>query len=79
MDKYKNDPTEDYETELSIEDNFWHNQDHQTESSKEYVKELENKIREAKNDLKLIYDLAKQTNLTFFELKINNIINKLKR
>ena len=74
-----NDPTENYETELSIEDNFWHNQDHQTESSKEYVKELENKIREAKNDLKLIYDLAKQTNLTFFELKINNIINKLKR
>jgi hypothetical protein len=79
MDKYKNDPTEDYETELSIEDNFWHNQDHQTESSKEYVKELEDKIREAKIDLKLIYDLAKQTNLTFFELKINNIINKLKR
>jgi len=74
-----NDPTEDYETELSIEDNFWHNQDHQTESSKEYVKELEDKIREAKIDLKLIYDLAKQTNLTFFELKINNIINKLKR
>jgi len=74
-----NDPTEDYETELSIEDNFWHNQDHQTESSKEYVKELEDKIREAKNDLKLIYDLAKQTNLIFFELKINNIINKLKR
>ncbi|NDA73250.1 MAG: ATP-binding cassette domain-containing protein, partial [Betaproteobacteria bacterium] len=29
---------------LSIEDNFWHNQDHQTDESKEYVKELENKI-----------------------------------
>jgi hypothetical protein len=79
MTKYKNDPTEDFETELSIEDNFWYNQDHQTESSKEYVKELENKIRDAKIDLKLIYDLAKQTNLTFFELKINSIINKLKR
>ena len=74
-----NDPTEDYEIELSIEDNFWHNQDHQTESSKEYVKELENKIREAKNDLKFIYDLAKQTNLTYIENKVNNIINKLKR
>lgn len=73
-----NDPTEDYETELSIEDNFWYNQDHQTDSSKEYVKELENKIREAKIDLKLIYDLAKQTNLTYIENKINSIINKLK-
>jgi hypothetical protein len=79
MTKYKNDPTEEFETELSIEDNFWHNQDYQTDSSKEYVKELENKIKEAKIDLKLIYDLAKQTNLTFFELKINSIINKLKR
>lgn len=78
MTKYKNDPTEDYETELSIEDNFWYNQDHQTDSSKEYVKELENKIREAKIDLKLIYDLAKQTNLTYIENKINSIINKLK-
>lgn len=79
MDKYKNDPTEDYETELSIEDNFWHNQDHQTESSKEYVKELEDKIREAKNDLKLISDFAWQTNLCYIENKVNSIINKLKR
>lgn len=78
MTKYKNDPTEDFETELSIEDNFWNNQDYQTDSSKEYVKELENKIREAKNDLKFIYDLAKQTNLTYIENKINSIINKLK-
>jgi len=74
-----NDPTEDYETELSIEDNFWHNQDHQTESSKEYVKELENKIREAKIELKLIYDLAKQTKLTYIENKVNSIINKFKK
>lgn len=74
-----NDPTEDYETELSIEDTFWNNQDYQTDESKEYVKELENKIREAKNDLKFIYDLAKQTNLTYIENKVNLIINKLKR
>jgi len=79
MDKYKNDPTEDYETELSIEDNFWYNQDHQTESSKEYVKELEDKIREAKNDLKLISYFAWQTNLSYIENKVNSIINKLKR
>lgn len=79
MDKYKNDPTEDYKTELSIEDNFWNNQDYQTDESKEYVKELENKIREAKNDLKFIYDLAKQTNLTYIENKVNSIINKLKK
>ena len=73
------DPTEDYETELSVEDTFWNNQDYQTAESKEYVKELENKIREAKNDLKFIYDLAKQTNLTYIENKVNSIINKLKR
>jgi polyhydroxyalkanoate synthesis regulator phasin len=73
------DPTEDYETELSVEDTFWNNQDYQTDESKEYVKELENKIREAKNDLKFIYDLAKQTNLTYIENKVNSIINKLKR
>jgi hypothetical protein len=79
MTKYKNDPTEDYETELSVEDNFWLSQDDQSDEAKEYVKELEDKIREAKINLKFIYDLAKQTNLTFFELKINSIINKLKR
>jgi hypothetical protein len=79
MTKYKNDPTEDFETELSVEDTFWNNQDYQTDESKEYVKELENKIREAKNDLKFIYNLAKQTNLTYIENKVNSIINKLKR
>lgn len=79
MTNYKNDPTEDYDYSPSASDNFWLSQDEQSDEAKEYVNELENKIREAKIDLKLIYDLAKQTNLTFFELKINSIINKLKR
>jgi hypothetical protein len=74
-----NDPTEEFETELSIEDKFWHNQDYQTDSSKEYVKELETKIREAKKNLEFIYELAKQTELTYIQNKVNNIILKLKR
>jgi hypothetical protein len=79
MDKYKNDPTEEFETEISVEDNFWYNQDSQTYSSIEYVKELEAKIREAKKDLEFIYELAKQTELTYIQNKVNNIILKLKR
>ena len=78
MTKYKNDPTEDYDYEPSASDNFWLSQDEQSDEAKEYVNELEKKIRDAKNDLKFLYDLAKQTELTYYENKINQIINKLK-
>jgi len=78
MTKYKNDPTEDYDFEPSVSDNFWLSQDDQSDEAKEYVNELEKKIRDAKNDLKFLYDLAKQTELTYYENKINQIINKLK-
>jgi hypothetical protein len=74
----KNDPTEDYDFEPTAEDNFWLSQDEQSYESKIYVKELEDKIRVAKIDLKLLYDLSKQTELTYYENKINSIINKLK-
>jgi len=78
MTKYKNDPTEDYDFEPTAEDNFWLSQDEQSDESKIYVKELEKKIKEAVISLKLLYDLSKQTELTYYENKINSIINKLK-
>lgn len=78
MTKYKNDPTEDYDYSPSASYNFWLSQDDQSDEATEYVKELENKIRVAIIDLKFIYDLAKQTDQTYYENKINSIINKLK-
>ena len=78
MTKYKNDPTDEHDYEPSSEDNFWLSQDDQSNESKIYVKELEAKIKNAVNDLQFLYDVAKQTELTFFEYNINQIINKLK-
>lgn len=74
----KNDPTEDYDFEPNASDNFWLSQDDQSDESKIYVKELEKKIKDAIIDLKFLYDLSKQTELTYYENKINSIINKLK-
>lgn len=74
----KNDPTEDYDFEPNAQDNFWLSQDDQTDESKIYVKELEKKIKDAIIDLKFLYDLSKQTELTYYENKINSIINNLK-
>ena len=78
MTKYKNDPTEEYDYSPSASDNFWLSQDDQSDESKEYVNELEKKIRMAIIDLKFLYDLSKQTEQTYYENKINSIINKLK-
>jgi len=78
MTKYKNDPTEEYDFEPSASDNFWLSQDDQSNEAKEYVNELEKKIRVSKIALQFLYDVAKQTELTFFENNINQIINNLK-
>lgn len=78
MTKYKNDPTEEFDYSPSASDNFWLSQDEQSDEAKEYVNELEKKIREAKIALKFLYDLAKQTEQTYYENKINSIINNLK-
>jgi len=78
MTKYKNDPTEDHDYEPSASDNFWLSQDAQSNEAKEYVNELEKKIRVSKIALQFLYDVAKQTELTFFENNINKIINNLK-
>ena len=78
MTKYKNDPTEDYDFEPSASDNFWLSQDEQSDEAKEYVKELEKKIRVAVVDLKFLYDLSKQTENYYYQNKINLIINNLK-
>jgi hypothetical protein len=78
MTKYKNDPTEEHDYEPSASDNFWLSQDDQSDEAKEYVKELEKKIRVSKIALQYLYDVAKQTELTFFENNINQIINNLK-
>jgi hypothetical protein len=78
MTKYKNDPTEEHDYEPSASDNFWLSQDDQSDEAKEYVNELEKKIREAKIALQLLYSVAKQTEKTFFENNINQIINNLK-
>jgi coenzyme F420-reducing hydrogenase alpha subunit len=78
MTKYKNDPTEDFDFEPSACDNFWLSQDEQTDEAKEYVNELEKKIKDAKDALKELYDLARQMEMTYYENKINQIINNLK-
>jgi hypothetical protein len=78
MTKYKNDPTEDFDYEPSASDNFWLSQDDQSDEAKEYVNELEKKIKKTKIALQFLYDVAKQTEKTFFENGINNIINNLK-
>ena len=78
MTKYKNDPTEEFDYEPSASDNFWLSQDDQSNEAKEYVNELEKKIRVSKIALQFLYDVAKQTELTFFENNINQIINNLK-
>ena len=78
MTKYKNDPTEDYDFEPSASDNFWISQDEQTDESKEYVKELEAKIKDAKIELQLLYHKAMQSEQTYYAIKINKIINNLK-
>ena len=78
MTKYKNDPTEEHDYEPSASDNFWLSQDDQSNEAKEYVNELEKKIRVSKIALQFLYDVAKQTELTFFENNINQIINNLK-
>ena len=78
MTKYKNDPTDDHDYEPSASDNFWLSQDEQSDEAKEYVKELEKKIKDAKDALKLLYDLAKQTENYYYQNKINQIINNLK-
>ena len=78
MTKYKNDPTEDFDFEPSACDNFWLSQDEQTEESKEYVNELEKKIKDAKIPLQLLYHKAMQSEQTYYAIKINQIINNLK-
>ena len=78
MTKYKNDPTEDFDFEPSAADNFWLSQDEHTDEAKEYVNELEKKIKDAKDALKELYDLARQMEMTYYENKINKIINNLK-
>ena len=78
MTKYKNDPTEEYDFEPSACDNFWLSQDEQTDESKEYVNELEAKIKDAKIKLQLLYHKAMQSEQTYYAIKINQIINNLK-
>jgi hypothetical protein len=78
MTKYKNDPTEDFDYEPSASDNFWLLQDNQSDEAKEYVNELEKKIREAKIALQLLYHKAMQSEQTYYAIKINSIINNLK-
>jgi len=76
--KYKNDPTEDHDYEPSASDNFWLSQDDQSNEAKEYVNELEKKIREAKIALQFLQELAKQTKKVYYVNVINQIINNLK-
>ncbi len=73
MTKYKDDPTDDYELQPNAEDNFYNSDP--TQEALDYVKELEDKIRFAKKELKELHlseDMAYQKNI------INKIINKIK-
>lgn len=65
MTKYRNDPSEEYETEVTNEELFWDNISNQTKESVAYVQELMIRIRAAENQLLMIQD------------KINLIIRKL--
>ncbi len=75
MTKYKNDPTDDHDYEPSAYDKFWLSQDDQSDEAKDYVNELEKKIREAKIDLQ---ELHLSKDMTYQKNLINNIINNLK-
>jgi hypothetical protein len=78
MTKYKNDPTEEHDYEPSASDNFWLSQDDQSNEAKEYVNELEKKIREAIASLKELKHTMYQIEQPRHERRIQLIINNLK-
>ena len=66
------------EIEYSNQDKFWHNEDFETDTAKEYVNELEKRLGEIQKELIFLSSLCKQTNLDYLEWKLRLLITKTK-
>ncbi len=66
------------EIEYSNQDKFWHNEDFETETAKEYVNELEKRLGEIQKELIFLSNLCKQTKLDYLYWKLRLLITKTK-
>ena len=64
------------EIEYSNQDKFWHNQDFESDTAKEYVNELEKRLGEIQKELFFLSSLCKQTKLDYLEWKLRLLITK---
>ena len=70
MEKYKNDPTDEFDTitMLTPEDEFYSLELELSEPVEQYIEHLERKIKMMKNAVKILHDVAEQLDdSTFFE------------
>ena len=66
------------EIEYSNQDKFWHNEDFETDTAKEYVNELEKRLGEIQKELRFLSMLCNQTKLDYLEWKLRLLITKTK-
>ena len=66
------------EIEYSNQDKFWHNEDFETYTAKEYVNELEKRLGEIQKELFFLSSLCKQTKLNYLNWKLQLLITKTK-
>jgi hypothetical protein len=64
--------------EYSNQDKFWHNEDFETDTAKEYVNELEKRLGEIQKELFFLSSLCKQTKLDYLNWKLQLLIIKTK-
>lgn len=66
------------EIEYSNQDKFWHNEDFESDTAKEYVNELEKRLGEIQKELFFLSSLCKQTKLDYLNWKLQLLIIKTK-
>ena len=64
--------------EYSNQDKFWHNEDFETDTAKDYVNELEKRLGEIQKELFFLASLCKQTKLDYLNWKLQLLITKTK-
>ena len=64
--------------EYSNQYKFWHNEDFETDTAKEYVNELEKRLGEIQKELVFLSNLCRQTKLDYLTWKLQLLINKTK-
>ena len=64
--------------EYSNQDKFWHNEDFETDTAKDYVNELEKRLGEIQKELFFLSSLCKQTKLDYLNWKLQLLITKTK-